>query len=1164
MKGQKPYWSQAKRHREVEYVDMQLAQTFLNVPFEKLDGAIIHAMQFVAEYCSADRAVIYGYDRNSATALHLYEWDARPEYYTGNNLKTLRLSDIETAHTQYRKGKAYLRSSLEELPAGSAHRRVSENAGIDALCSYPIINDSAITGIAAFSTACRKKEWAENEIALIELFSKIIMNILERKEQETAFRECVYNNQVILDSINEGVGMYDRDGNALFVNRHLAEKFGKTKEECIGVSIRDLLSEDMHGDRYGMWKDKFDEAFSSGRCATLEAARDGRWYSNSFYPILRDGRVTAVTLCSSDITDKKMAISEAHRAAVLETEAAMLRKNEAEYLEILDGSTEATWIKDLVNGTCEFSKQWLKRIGEENIPSGEMNSFIVGLVHPEDRARLVEERDYVCHNKLVKYQTRYRLRIADGSYIWVLDKGKISYDVHGNPIKIFGTSTDITEQKKSEAVNLHQNKILKSINMIYEKALTCETANELGAACLDIIGSITESQFGYIGEIGRDGLLHGIPSGKLDWAQQEKAASEHKITLYGTNLRGLIDAITAGGKSLLTNTPAAPPDSGDLPAGQPEINSFLGVPYLRDNKVAGVLASANRDGGYSEVDKDILEAVAPTIFEVLLRKRIEEKVRENEFLMRTIMDSSSDFMFIKDKESRMVMVNQAYCNTFGVHMDDIVGKRDYTFYRDPNMVRDVMASDKYVMETGEKMNYERPAMTTAGIRTFALSKVPWRDTNGEILGILGVAHDITELKKAEASLQEMISSLKHSKDYINILYETTGQVLSSLSPRQEIYELCAKVMRFLDCHTFFNYLVEEDKPDLHLNACGGITEEQRQELEYLPLGCAVCGCAVRDGCRIIAENIQATEDTRTVFLKGIGMRAYVCHPLIADGRVIGGLAFGTRSRDKFSEEDLMLMKTVAESVAVAIKRKQDEETLLRQAEELIIADRNKNEFLGTLSHELRNPLATITAGLSLLDVSQDAQQQSKAKAIMKRQTEYLCRLVDDLLDITRITRNKITLRKEAFELNTAALMVAEDMRALYEEKSVWLEKNIKSNPLVITADPVRVKQIIGNLLHNALKFTNNGCMVVLSVYSEEHYACISVKDNGIGVEQAFMPSLFEPFTQADDSIDRRNGGLGLGLSIVRGIAELHGGCVKAYSEGPGKGSEFIIYLPVSS
>ena len=894
----------SKRQTEFEQVILQLAQNFVNVPLENIGSAIVRAMGLVAEFCYADRAILYHYDRVGDTVTNQYEWAIKPEYYTGDGRQTVRLADFETLY---------------------------EN---DSLYYYPITINSKIIGLVALSAAGRRKDWAENEKSAIKILSRMTQNILTGKKHETAYKE------------NSG--------------------------------------------------------------------------------------------------------------------------------------------------------------------------------------------------------------------------GKNIYGEQGNPIKVVGTTTDIMDQKRSEVIILRQNKILKSINMIFEKAITCESVNDLGTACLDIIESITNSKFNFIGEIGNDGLLHAIairePGGNLC----ESEPMGQKSPLSDFLINRLYKDILKKGESLLINDPAMLPVSTDSRDGYPEITSFLGVPFFRDNAIVGLLAAANRTGGFGEDDKEALEAVAPTVFEVILRKFTEETVKENEFLMRTIMDSSSDFLFIKDKDSRLVMVNQAYGNIFGVNINDIIGKNDYELYHDPETAKSFIENDQNIMETGATLIYEESTMTIDGFKTYLLTKVPWRDSNGGILGILGIAHDITELKIAEASLQEMVASLKHSKDYINILYETTGKVLSSPTPREEITELCTKVMLFLDCHVFFNYLVEGDQPTLRLNTCGGVNDEQKLVLDHLPLGSAICGCAIQDGCRIITEHIQTTEDPRTEFIKSIGIRAYVCHPLMADGTAIGGLAFGTKSRDQFSAENLMLMKTVADSVAVAIRRKQNEETLLKQAEELLIADHNKNKFLSTLSHELRNPMAAIMAGLSLLDVSEDKTQQEKAKQIIQRQMEYMCRLVDDLLDITRITRNKIVLKKEKFDLNKTAITIAEDMKALFEDKGVHLESSIGSESIFIYADPVRVKQAIGNLLHNALKFSNKGSHVVLSVVMENNGLLIGVKDSGIGIEPAFMNTIFEPFTQEDKSIDRRNGGLGLGLSIVKGIAELHGGSVSAHSEGLGKGSAFTICLPVSN
>jgi CheY-like chemotaxis protein len=203
-------------------------------------------------------------------------------------------------------------------------------------------------------------------------------------------------------------------------------------------------------------------------------------------------------------------------------------------------------------------------------------------------------------------------------------------------------------------------------------------------------------------------------------------------------------------------------------------------------------------------------------------------------------------------------------------------------------------------------------------------------------------------------------------------------------------------------------------------------------------------------------------------------------------------------------------------------------------------------------------------GVSLLDLSVDAKMAAGTKEIIKRQSAQLCRLVDDLLDLTRINTNKVKLKMERIELCELAKAVAEDFKAQFDGKGVRLETRIPSDSLFLEADPARLTQIIGNLLHNAVKFTNADGTVHLTVNKQDIQAVICVEDNGIGIKPEILPDLFQPFVQLDNSMDRSNGGLGLGLSIVKGMAELHGGSVSAFSEGLGKGTRFTVILPLSA
>ncbi|WP_162007865.1 hybrid sensor histidine kinase/response regulator [Heliorestis convoluta] len=268
----------------------------------------------------------------------------------------------------------------------------------------------------------------------------------------------------------------------------------------------------------------------------------------------------------------------------------------------------------------------------------------------------------------------------------------------------------------------------------------------------------------------------------------------------------------------------------------------------------------------------------------------------------------------------------------------------------------------------------------------------------------------------------------------------------------------------------------------------------------------------------------------------------------------------------FTNRDITERKKVQECLADQAK---DLEIALKKAEsatkELIQSDHNKNQFLSSLSHELRNPLASITMSISMLKrVASDSEQAKQAQAILERQTMQLSRLVDDLLDVTRISQNKIELKKEFVELNGLVLKAVEDYKPMFYEKEVSLEVHNSSDPMYLQADSARITQVVGNLLHNALKFTEKGhsVQVVVLKNEESKEAEIEVRDNGQGIKKELLPEILKPFVQAEVSLDRIHGGLGMGLSIVKGIVELHGGRVSVHSLGLGKGSQIKISVPI--
>jgi signal transduction histidine kinase len=237
----------------------------------------------------------------------------------------------------------------------------------------------------------------------------------------------------------------------------------------------------------------------------------------------------------------------------------------------------------------------------------------------------------------------------------------------------------------------------------------------------------------------------------------------------------------------------------------------------------------------------------------------------------------------------------------------------------------------------------------------------------------------------------------------------------------------------------------------------------------------------------------------------------------------------------------------------------------KAAAELRESDRRKTEFLAVLSHELRNPLAPISNAIRLLEQAPGGSEQAlRAKAVIHRQTRHLTRLVDDLLDLTRISKGKIELKLELVDLRELVRRTRDDHRATFGERGVELRLDEPAGPVFVRGDGTRLAQVLGNLLHNAAKFTPAGGVTHVSVSTVAGRAEIRVCDSGLGIDAAQLARLFEPFAQADHSLARTRGGLGLGLSLLKGLVELHGGTVAARSDGPGRGSEFVVSLPLTA
>lgn len=428
---------------------------------------------------------------------------------------------------------------------------------------------------------------------------------------------------------------------------------------------------------------------------------------------------------------------------------------------------------------------------------------------------------------------------------------------------------------------------------------------------------------------------------------------------------------------------------------------------------------------------------------------------------------------------------------------------------------------------------------------------------------------VLQLRLSLIQKEKVEKASQKQNERLSVLYETTRDLLSADDPIALLDELYRKLSAQLDLDLYLNYLVtarEHQTSHLKLASSYGLTAQQQKEFTYLEFGQAVCGGVAHTGEQLHVEDVHLSTLEKTQLIKEIGIKAYSSQPLITQGKVLGVLSFGSRSRTSFTVEEQELMQAASDQVAIALERSNLLKSLQRRSEQLSQSNQIKDEFLAVLSHELRTPLNPILGWVQLLRQRKfDQAGIERALEIIERNATIQINLIDDLLDISRILKGKLALKSELVDLREPIQSAIDTVQLSAEQKGITIEYLKLNQPCLVLGDSNRIQQIVWNLLSNAVKFAAAHGRVEVKLSPIETaidpVAEITVWDNGIGIKPEFLPHVFDHFRQEDGSTTRQFGGLGLGLAIVHHLVELHGGTVRAESKGEGEGATFMVRLP---
>jgi PAS domain S-box-containing protein len=500
--------------------------------------------------------------------------------------------------------------------------------------------------------------------------------------------------------------------------------------------------------------------------------------------------------------------------------------------------------------------------------------------------------------------------------------------------------------------------------------------------------------------------------------------------------------------------------------------------------------------------------------DVTAQRRLEQDQAHQLLAARflaSIVESSDDAIVSKSLDGIIQSWNAAAERLFGYTADQAVG-RHISLVIPPERIAEedrILAS----LRAGQRIeHFETERQRSDGQRILvSLTISPIRDAEGAVIGASKIVRDITDQKRAEAEQHKLVTLVENSTDFIGIC-DLAGMPMfvNSAGMRMVGLDDIEHARRTPVASFFF----PEDQSWIMNEFFPSVLEKGNGEVE-------------------VRFRHFKTGEARWMAYKVLTLPD-------AAGRPVA-------------------LATVSQDVT---ERKRFEDTLRRVAIDLSEADQRKNEFLAMLAHELRNPLAPISHAIQALRLARgDGKSVHAATEMLERQVGQMVRLVDDLLDMSRISRGKIELRKDRIELAPIVSQAVEATRALYKSMNHELTVTLPPHPIYLDADPARLAQVVGNLLNNACKFTDNGGHVWLTVEQDRAQAVIRVRDTGIGIAADQLPRLFEMFMQVDTSQERSREGLGIGLTLVKTLVEMQGGTVEAHSEGPGRGSEFLIRLP---
>jgi len=964
----------------------------------------------------------------------------------------------------------------------------------------------------------------------------VFRDVTSRRESDRKIRQL----SSAVESSSASIVITDTDGNIQYVNPKFCDLTGYSYNESIGQNPRILKSGDQTPEFYKkLWDTIKSGSVWHGEFLNKKKNGDLYWESASISPIKdQDGKTINFVAVKEDITDRKKVEKELFDS-----------KN---FLDrIINSIADPIFVKDsrhrwvlLNDAFCQF----FGRSREELMGKSDYDFF------PKEEADVFWKKDEEVFGTKHGNENEESFTDSAGATHTIITKKVFSEWKSGEPYLV-GIITDITDRKKAEdQIKLNESRLHILVDILQYNSDSLQAFLDFA---LEQAIKLTDSRIGYLYFYDEDKKEFTLNS----WSKEvmKECTINEKQTIYQLDKTGIWGEAVRQRKPILLNDFHAPHHlKKGYPEGHAPLKRFLTIPVINAGKIVAVVGVANKQAEYGDQDIFQLNLLMEAVWKVVERKRIEVDKENLNIMLKSIVEAIPERVFWKDKKGVYLGSNTSFAKDAGMPTPEaLVGKIDADLSWGKNAEQYLM-DDRKIIDTGiPKEHYEEPMVISSSgeVLSWVLtSKVPLKDVSGNITGILGAYHDITDKKKSEQRLITLNSMVFEIMEHNNL---------------QEVYDIIQeKSVQITESAFGFLGMKMEDGNMQIVSMTKPAWQECQMEHEHLIFKQLdnLFGEVLLKGNTILTNDPMGHPSSKGSLPQGHPfVRNFLGVPIKYRGEIIGCICLANKKED-FVSDDREIMQTFASAVGGALAVIKDETQLKKKNSELEELYRVKSDFTSMVSHELRTPLTSIKEGISIVldgTAGKVNDEQKDFLEIARRNVDRLHRLINDVLDFSKLESQKMTFNMKQGDLSKLLKDVVNSYKPVCESKGLSLNIVLGKALPEVSFDEDRISQVINNIINNSIKFTASGGITVETSFDKRTSSLlVCISDTGPGIKSEDIDHLFKKFVQLGGPSDRKTGGTGLGLAISREIITAHHGKIWVESEF-GKGSRFCFSLPVN-